>query len=74
MSILPVKSNGRVLYCVWWCGNMAGAIASSLHVWPVGRGEVAALIRTALYELDETGLQCSIALPLGVGGRQERLS
>jgi hypothetical protein len=53
---------------------MASAIASSLRVWPVGGGEVAALIRTTLYELDETGLQCSIALPLGVGGRQERLS
>jgi len=26
------------------------------------------------YELDETGLRCSIALPLGTDGRQERLS
>jgi hypothetical protein len=27
----------------------------------------------ARYELDERGLQCSIALPLGMDGRQERL-
>jgi hypothetical protein len=25
------------------------------------------------YELDEMGLRCSIALPLGMDGRQERL-
>ena len=50
--------------------------------WPKHKGFGRALIEGALpyshgaetrYELDEMGLRCSIALPLGMDGRQERL-
>src|SRR5882672_11461906 len=50
--------------------------------WPKHKGLGRALIEAALpyshgaetrYELDEMGLRCSIALPLGMDGRQERL-
>ncbi len=50
--------------------------------WPKHKGLGRGLIEGALpyshgaetrYELDEMGLRCSIALPLGMDGRQERL-